>query len=774
MAGVTLFANLHNNTSGQIMQSKRITAVPVYENFQHDVLQSLPDESLMVKIIRGNNFNRPVYEGDVRPELIREVYQYLLSVGNTGYQTMSNTDITEFSTRLNQAGHVNVEDVSQYVVLPDGVYSPGQGNMPLWFLHLSSPYSKTMPVFFPTQTGDWDDPRRDPNRPISETEWIGHMLRSVHKQLVEFPLFPFTAAYRLDMKDMQSAYNSCCGYRQLSDGSFERSDVDGKRFVGTVKGSSEWYSKEKSDIEAKSNNLCNPTLFVSVSNTENWDVTLSTALSQDGVDVWHKNDERRMLTLLEGQIHPVEEEGQYFAHTAPTRLMEDDCPYHENCRRVPINMYLGNDAKIKLLSRNTYNVQRIFCQRVGSLLRNVIMSSSNGLDAVAYHFLKEFGHKSGQAHAHGLVWQKISEAQQGLLKMQDGMALNEMDIDAVCELADRTVTSSLNAVDLATAFPDLTGARSVEIVALAKLVQVHSCDTKCEMMNDTDGCLYHFPRLPTEHTIVCTPLDKNMGKDATWYLESQCRKIKVSVRSVLKKLKTNGGLTQTSLAQVLLEALGPVDDQGQDEEGRYPFKQNGLFPHYPPFTRRIQLMMQIGHPYPVMFALYNTALSIGTWHVHGEIVYQLLLKRSVSESYTVDYNPYLLECMRSNMEVRYVTHTPSLLVDYVTKAEHKPDIDKVIEDIRKAGGPVTGASVATHAQDYRKVSLPEAFFRIDTRLFLSNSNVKVVYVNTSFPTKRGTMYQLSSQGQIDLPEREGRFILVENTLTKYGKRYDAV
>ena len=120
--------------------------------------------------------------------------------------------------------------------------------------------------------------------------------------------------------------------------------------------------------------------------------------------------------------------------------------------------------------------------------------------------------------------------------------------------------------------------------------------------------------------------------------------------------------------------------------------------------------------------------------------YQLRLKWSVSESYTVDCNPYLLEFMRSNMEVRYVTHTPSLLVDYVKKAGHKPNINKVIEDIRKAVGLVTGASVATHTQDYQKVSLPEAFFRIDTRLILSTSNIKVVYVKTSFPTKCGTMY----------------------------------
>ena len=122
------------------------------------------------------------------------------------------------------------------------------------------------------------------------------------------------------------------------------------------------------------------------------------------------------------------------------------------------------------------------------------------------------------------------------------------------------------------------------------------------------------------------------------------------------------------------------------------------------------------------------------------------------------------------MEVRYVTHTPSLLVNYVTKAEQKKNIESVIEDIKRTGGPITGASVATHAQDYRKISLPEAFFRIDKRLFFSNTNLQVTYVNTNFPHQRGRMFKPSNHGQIQLQGRDGNFELVEGTLVKYAKR----
>ena len=771
MAPVVLFAHLHGNVSGNIVQSKRITAIPVSEDFQRQVLGSLTNESMMAKIVRGNNFNRPVYKGDVRPEVIREIYQFLSGLGNAdGYRRVPIADIAEYSMRQNQARDENFDEHNEHdLVIPENVFSPGQGNVPLWFFNLTSPYSKTMPIFFPRKTGDWDDPRRDPTRPISEGDWVRHILRSVHKQLTEFPLFPFTAAYRMDMKAIQSAFNSCTGYRQLADGTFERCEPDGQRLVGTVVGSSEWYAKQKCDIYAKCTDMYNPSLFVTLTNTDNWDVNLSTALSQDGWDIWHKNDEQRLLFPLEGLTHPVEDEGDYFAHVKTVRLVEDDCPYHEDCKRSPIQALLDDDTKKKLLSRNIYSNQRIFCQRTGSLLRHLIMSTSNRIEAISFHFLKEFGYEGGLAHSHGLVWQNASRGQHALLKMQNGMPLSESEMSDVCQMADSTVTASIDAANLTLDFPDLNGERIDAIVDLAKQVQMHICNRKCEMLNDTDGCLYHFPRLPSEFSLICSLVDSNMDENAAWYLQSQCRKVKMSVRTVLKKLKQEGQLHSTSLTDVLLQALGPVDDHLPDEEGRYSFK-DGLFPACEQLARYMQRMQTSGHPFPAMYALYNTALSTSTWHVEGELVYQLILKRSVSETYTVDYNPYLLESMRSNMEVRYVTHTPNLLINYVTKAENKPSIENVLKDIQRTGGPITGANVASKVQDYRKISLPEAFFRIDTKLFFVNTNLQVVFVNTNFPHERGTMYKPSTEGHIQLPGRNGRFEVAHGILAKYAKR----
>ena len=103
------------------------------------------------------------------------------------------------------------------------------------------------------------------------------------------------------------------------------------------------------------------------------------------------------------------------------------------------------------------------------------MSTSNGIGAIAYHFLKEFGSSGGLAHAHGLVWQEDSRGKQALLKMQKGMSLSISEMEDVCNLADNTVTASLNTFHLANHFPDLNDTRSNDVVQLAKSVQSHRC-----------------------------------------------------------------------------------------------------------------------------------------------------------------------------------------------------------------------------------------------------------------------------------------------------------
>ena len=51
----------------------------------------------------------------------------------------------------------------------------------------------------------------------------------------------------------------------------------------------------------------------------------------------------------------------------------------------------------------------------------------------------------------------------------------------------------------------------------------------------------------------------------------------------------------------------------------------------------------------------------------------MVLKRSVIAAYVVDYNPFCLEAMRSNMSMALVTHTPEKVIEIITKSQNQND-----------------------------------------------------------------------------------------------------
>ena len=127
--------------------------------------------------------------------------------------------------------------------LPPNTYAPARGFRPTSFLALKQPYSKTFPIFFPRGEGDSDDQMRNPQ--LSEQEWCINMLRCVKKNLAEFPLFVFTAAYRLDTAKIRKAFYNSASYTRSEDGLVTRTEG----FNGpTLRGSHEYFAKKRNDI----------------------------------------------------------------------------------------------------------------------------------------------------------------------------------------------------------------------------------------------------------------------------------------------------------------------------------------------------------------------------------------------------------------------------------------------------------------------------------------------------------------------------------------------
>jgi hypothetical protein len=270
-----LFANLHNSKGGSVKHVNKMVAVPVPVDKRAKMMATLtdvPEGSGMATIVRGNNFNRPVYHGDLRVGLLKEAHAYL-SARNSNFSQPQMNEYDKFAGEQlvargehrhdEQAASQYEEDkdpvernrnkleVLKSVFLPEGTFMPASDFIPTNFLRSKGPYSKTMPIFFPNGNGDKDDPNRVPA--IKEQEWVLHMLRNVRKTISESPLFTFTAAYRLDTLRMVGAYNSLVGFLRTPAGEVRRSKDDMDKFQTeqfNITGSRDYYRKQAMDINA--------------------------------------------------------------------------------------------------------------------------------------------------------------------------------------------------------------------------------------------------------------------------------------------------------------------------------------------------------------------------------------------------------------------------------------------------------------------------------------------------------------------------------------------
>ena len=792
-----LFANLHTTAGGSLRQTGKVVAVPVPVDRRNNAMAGLTDKvgegSSLARIVRGNNFNRPVYRGELRVGLVKEAHTYLRATN----PNFSEHDVTEYDQLELGNNHPEPEaaevhnrqeeeeeddpvernrntlETLKSVLLPDRAFAPASESIPTNFLRLRNPYAKTMPIFFPHNKGDIDDPKIKEGK-VKEREWVLHMLRNVRKRISEFPIFAFTAAYRLDTQKLVGAYNALIGFRKTTTGEMVQSRDDQDRFTNdqfNLTGSTDYYKKQEMDIEAKCRTMGYPEIFYTFTNTDRWDITLATALSQEGYDVWHPLDERRNLTLQAGRnVH--ENEDVYHAHIREDGYAGYECPYHlDGCKRVPIDWVLDREQTRKLLGRNSYNVQRIFETRVRAVISNILMSANSNQRLVAVHSLKEFGDINGWVHTHGVGWlaQSDEDSIRPLGKMHRGEFIFESEKEKVTGLAERIMTTQLSATLLSQVFTDLEGSRAEDIVKLAADHQVHGCTKKCNTNNPTDGCYYHFPRFPSDRTLlVCPPDPAIANTEEAEYFTQSCRGIKMAVRETLAKLKKEGLLGSTSLLAVLSQAIGGV---GLTPEGHCVCSKAGLFPDSRELSEWRRRLESEGSTDILLLAVYYTTLSAATWKVDGELVYQLVMKRNVKEAYVNDYNPYCLEAMRSNLAFELITHTPDKVTAYITKAKHKMGgKTKVENQLKRNATTVSGQKIADRAREQREVSLPEAYFRIDGSLKLAESNMEVLYVCTKFPEDRSSSYMKAEEDGIRIPGRDGLFKETQGLITGYSNR----
>ena len=711
------------------------------------MVEGYGDGPLLARIVRDADFFRAVYRGEIRPMDVGHASEY----------------VEEMQLLLDADREAN-EDGRHARRLPEGVLAPASGFRPTSFLTLKRPYTKTFPLFFSRGQGDVDDPLR--NLFVSESEWSIHMLRCVKKDLAEFPLFVFAVAFRIDMSKIIKAYNNSASYVRLADGVIRK--IDG--FNGpTLRGSQEYFAKKRKDIFGTMDVIGNPHFSFTVSCDPRCEVTKSTALSQDGYDVWHVRDERAKLRLLEGFFEPDASSENYHVHVPTTeeRLVGNAprpvCVYHRGCWRIPMTLLLEGMDVDRLLDRNGYNVQRIFEHKVRAMVNDILLSDNNGLGVKVYHTVKEFAQGCPSGHAHGVAWRKHDGLAAVFEKLHGNETVTGVERDRIVLLADSVVSASLSADRLREKFVGLSPERADVIVGYAAQYQRHECGVRCEIDKKTDGCQKHFPRLPTEMTILTSPPSPLLTKGEKKVLVDACEKVKVKVRGVLVSLGAEGRLANTSLVQVLSVALGnPV--RNQDGSVLWSDKR---FPACDILRTWIDKFTTDGSDHVLLLSVYYASLSTSTWHVDMDLSYQLLVARNVDECFTVDYNPFILEAMGSNMEFSLVVFTPGNLVHYVTKEEHKAfGITGSKRRLVRDGEIPSLENVLKEINGRRELSQAEAFYRVDNSLFLTETNLKAVSVDCDLPHERLLRLIPDQNGQL-FRGLTGRFREVPDLFSNY-------
>ena len=727
-AQTVLLADIQESHGQRVLRGKMV-AVPVSSARRRETLRELTvdiNRQTEKNIIRDEDFSRIVYSGVVRPAAVSLAFQHV-----SANQMLLDTDQDTWEdARYGRPRN-----------LPANTFAPARGFRPANFLALKQPYSKTFPIFFPRGVGDVDDQTRNPQ--VSEQEWCISKLRCVKKQLAEFPLFVFAAAYRLDTAKIRKSYYNSASYSRSEDGLVTRT----KGFNGpTLRGSHEYFAKKRNDIFGTVGVIGNPHFSFTVSCDPRSDVTLSTALSQDGYDVWHKKDEPDWLGAEGGfpedyHVHmPVTDDR--FPGDNPWDL----CAYHPDCHRVPLSQVLEGMDVEELLRRNSYNVQRIFEHKVRAMVNNIILSDNNGLEGKVFHTVKEFAKGCPSGHAHGVLWRKRDETTPIFQKLHDLDEVTQVEMDRIVSLADSVVTTCLSADRLIQDFASLSPERCQLIVGYAARYQQHVCSDVCAIGKTTDGCQKHFPRLPSELTILTSPQYVLMTHDEAKWLVKECEKVKVNVRQVLTNLKHGGQLRDTTLVQVLRLALGePLENF---EDGSIVWL-HGRFPVCEILRRWENKFRTDGSEHALLLGIYYASLSTSTWRVGGDLVYQLLLKREVAECFTVDYNPFVLEAMGSNMEFSLVVFTPHNLIRYITKEQDVAfSITKSMKELSENGEDQSLENVLKVIDRARKLSQPEAFYRVDNSLSLSETNLPAESICSDFPINRPLHLIPDQRGQV--------------------------
>jgi hypothetical protein len=331
---------------------------------------------------------------------------------------------------------------------------------------------------------------------------------------------------------------------------------------------------------------------------------------------------------------------------------------------------------------------------------------------------------SGLPHLHTVAWQPLAHTTAALLNTlqhPSGSNLTRAELEPLVQIGGAALTVATCPLRIMEQFPALTMQQAAKAANLALGLQRHACTAKCAAKAPPgQTCNKFFPRLPTLLNLMAVRPDHYM-------MEAQERLAAISaIHQQLQVLLRQDGPAPAPGSQVepavvlvaLLQQLGPAPLHLPG--GGYSWEGVTFLP-----GQQLDGMLQecgalAGSPGDTcLLAIYHLSL-LTRYHSKYRPV------RRVCEVWVAGYNPWVLLATEANMELDLVTHSPAALEEYLAKGPDQDSLKAAIAELEGRGGPGERQAAKRLKREVRagrrEVTLTEAFFRLDSRLHLTEQS----------------------------------------------------
>ena len=330
-------------------------------------------------------------------------------------------------------------------------------------------------------------------------------------------------------------------------------------------------------------------------------------------------------------------------------------------------------SKYELLKECVVLVTRHFDERVKSFIKNILYGKGKDKVTISHHSYRVEFQARGMPHIHGVAW------------IDKKWLKEEFEIEG--PLAENNEKAANLANKLTTCAIPKNDENFAEVV---KMVQKHKHTKTCKKYG-TD-CRFGFPKLPSEKTIVASPLPDELDDESKDKLE-KCKTVLSDAKDLLLSLNDDEFTFDEFISK-----LGVTKDE------------------------------------------YHECLSITT---RGKV---LILKRDINERFINNYNEEMLRAWNANMDLQ-IALDPYAVITYMVSYAYKPE-SAMTQFLKNALTLNAEKTLKEQLNALKKAFLTnrqlgaaEATYKSIQGMKLKDSNIKCEFVPTGFAENRSVFYQ---------------------------------